>query len=197
MTAKDFSVEEAPMEKAEKEALETAEETSSEKATAKNTPTEEELHEMIEHLSNEAHSLAVELATEKEKYLRLMAEYDNFRKRSQKERENIYSEVRGDTIAKLLPVYDNLERALRQPTEDEAYRKGVDMIMVQLQDIFGKLGVTEILAAPGTPFDPEIHDAVMHVENADMGESVVAEEFQKGFRLGDKVLRFSMVKVAN
>ncbi len=157
----------------------------------------EQVRDAMERFSKEAHSLAVELATEKDKCLRVMAEYDNFRKRSQKERENIYSEVRGDTVAKLLPVYDNLERALKQETADEAYRKGVEMIMTQFKEIMGKLGVNEIQANAGDKFNPELHNAVMHVEDEDAGENEIVEELQKGFRLGDKVIRFSMVKVAN
>jgi len=138
-----------------------------------------------------------ELAAEKDKYLRLLAEYDNFRKRSQKERESIYSEVRADTAFKFLPVFDNLERALKVETADEAYRKGVEMVLTQFKEIITNLGVCEIEAGPSTRFDPEIHNAVMHIEDNNFGESVIAEEFQKGFMLGDKVLRCSVVKVAN
>ena len=153
--------------------------------------------DLLEAMTKEAHKLAVELAEEKDKLIRLAAEYDNFRKRSQKERENIYTDVRADTLIKILPVYDNLERALKQETADEAYRKGVEMTMTQLRDIMASLGVTEIDAKPGDKFDPDIHNAVMHVEDETQGEGVVVEEFQKGFRLGDKVIRFSVVKVAN
>lgn len=159
--------------------------------------TDEQLSDMAERLAKEAGSLAVELATEKEKFLRLMAEYDNFRKRSQKEKENIYSDVRGDTVIKFLPVYDNLERALKQETSDEAYSRGVKMIMSQLKEILTNLGVTEIPAEVGMKFDPAVHDAVMHIEDENLGECVIAEEFQRGFKLGDKVLRFSVVKAAN
>ncbi len=148
-------------------------------------------------LEKEAMRLAEELFTERDKCLRIMAEYDNFRKRSQKERESTYSDVRGDTVLKFLPVYDNLERALNQETEDEAYRKGVELIMAQYKEILEKLGVTEIPASEGTSFDPTVHNAVMHTENESLGENVIVEEFQKGFRLGDKVIRFSVVKVAN
>ncbi|MEG0941089.1 MAG: nucleotide exchange factor GrpE [Oscillospiraceae bacterium] len=148
-------------------------------------------------LIKEAQRLAEELCTEKEKYLRLMAEYDNYRKRSQKERENIYADVRADTILKLLPVYDNLERAIKQETADEAYSRGVEMIMTQLKEIFSNLGISEIAANPGDTFDPLVHNAVMHIENEALGENVIAEEFQKGFMLGDKVIRFSVVTVAN
>ena len=131
-----------------------------------------------------------------DKYLRLMAEYDNYRKRSARERDSIYADVRVDTVTKFLPVYDNLERALAAPTEDEAFRKGVEMTFTQLQEIMKKLGV-EAIEAVGKTFDPEIHNAVMHVQDEALGENIIVEEFQKGFRLGDKVIRFSMVKVAN
>jgi len=147
-------------------------------------------------LTAEIQSLKEELAAEKDKYIRLLAEYDNYRKRSQRERENIFFDVQAETITRFLPVYDNLARALAQKTEDEAYRKGVEMIMAQFQEILGKLGVTEIEAV-GKKFDPELHDAVMHTEDETRGESEIVEEFQKGFKMGDKVLRHSMVVVAN
>lgn len=153
--------------------------------------------EMLERMTAEAHKLAEELADEKDKGLRLMAEYDNYRKRSQKERENIYADVRADTLQKFLPVYDNLERALKQETADEAYRKGVEMTMNQFIEIMQKLGITEIDAKPGDKFNPELHNAMMHVEDEALGADVIVEEFQKGFKLGDKVIRFSIVKVAN
>ncbi len=133
---------------------------------------------------------------EKEKYLRLCAEYDNFRKRSQKERESLYTDIKADTLLKFLPVYDNLERALAQSTADEAYRKGVEMIMAQFNTTLEKLGITEIEAL-GKTFDPNMHNAVMHVEDENFGENEVVEVFQKGFKLNDKVIRFAMVKVAN
>ena len=136
------------------------------------------------------------LKSEKDKYLRLLAEYDNYRKRSAKERENIYSDALTDTVTKFLPVYDNLGRALQQSTEDEAYRKGVEMIMTQFNDILAKLGVTPIDAL-GQKFDPLLHNAVMHEEDAEKGENEIVQELQRGFKLGDKVIRFAMVKVAN
>ena len=131
-----------------------------------------------------------------DKYLRLMAEFDNYKKRSIKERENIYTDVRVDTVTKFLPVYDNLERAMKAETADEAYKKGVEMTFNQLLDVFKKLGVEEIEAVD-KPFDPNFHNAVMHVEDEALGEGMIVEEFQKGFKIGDKVIRFSMVKVAN
>ena len=140
--------------------------------------------------------LTEELAAEKEKYLRLAAEYDNFRRRSARERENIYSDVKLDTVGKILPVYDNLERALNAPTEDEAYRKGVEMTMNQLMEVFEKLGVKPIEAV-GQSFDPNLHNAVMHLEDETKGEGEIVAEFQKGFKLGDRLIRCSMVQVAN
>ncbi len=131
-----------------------------------------------------------------DKYLRLMAEFDNYKKRSVKERENIYTDVRVDTVTRFLPVYDNLERALKAETADEAYKKGVEMTFHQLLDVFKKLGVEEIETV-GKTFDPTYHNAVMHVDDEEKGESEIVEEFQKGFKIGDKVIRFSMVKVAN
>ena len=144
----------------------------------------------------EADPLEEQLKAEKDKYLRLAAEYDNFRKRSAKEREAIFADVRADTVVKFLPVYDNLSRALKQETADEAYRKGVEMTMNQLRDIVAKLGVTEIEAV-GQKFDPALHNAVMHLEDDQYGEGEIVLEFEKGFKLGDKVIRFSMVQVAN
>ena len=148
--------------------------------------------------AKEAVKEAVEKAVkeEKEKYLRLAAEYDNFRRRSQKEKESLYGDIKADVLTKFLPVYDNLERALKQETADEAYRKGVEMIMNQFVSTMDKLGIAEIEAL-GETFDPEKHNAVMHVDDEAYGENEVVEVFQKGFKLGDKVIRFAMVKVAN
>lgn len=150
----------------------------------------------VEIVEEKAPSADEKYAAEHDKYLRLAAEYDNYRKRSQREREAIYRDVKADTIVKLLPVYDNLERALRTETEDAAYKKGVELTMTQLEGIFESLGVKAIPAV-GEKFDANLHNAVMHVEDEKLGESVIAEEFQKGFMLGDKVIRFSVVKVAN
>ena len=137
-----------------------------------------------------------QLNAERDRYLRLLAEYDNYRKRSTRERENIYSDALTDTVTKFLPVYDNLVRALEQSTADEAYRRGVELIMTQFNDILTKLGVTPIDAL-GQKFDPTLHNAVMHEEDAKKGENEIVQELQKGFKLGDKVIRFAMVKVAN
>ena len=129
-------------------------------------------------------------------YLRLLAEYDNYRKRSQREKDSLYADIRADTLKSFLPVYDNLVRALKQSTADEAYRKGVEMIMAQFNQTLEKLGVEKIESL-GKTFDPALHNAVMHVEDAEKGENEIVEVFQEGFRLGDKVIRFAMVKVAN
>ena len=130
------------------------------------------------------------------KYLRLAAEYDNFRKRTAKEKEAIWNDAKADAALAFLPVYDNLERALKQETADEAYKKGVEMTMTQLKEVLTKLGIEEIPAL-GEPFDPNLHNAVMHVEDEGAGENTIVDVFQTGFKSGDKVVRFAMVKVAN
>ena len=136
------------------------------------------------------------LAKEHDQYLRLAAEYDNFRKRSQREKDGIYQDGVADTAKKFLPVYDNLERALANDTTDEAYKKGVQMIMNEFTKIMENLGIT-VYGAAGEPFDPEKHNAVMHIEDDSLEENSIAEVFQKGAMLGEKVIRFAMVKVAN
>ena len=133
---------------------------------------------------------------EHDSYLRLAAEFDNFRKRTIKEKEASYGNGKADAVVKLLPIYDNLERALNQPTGDAAYKKGVELTMNELVKIFTGLGV-EIFGAPGDSFDPNLHNAVMHTEDESLGENVIAQVFQKGFKVGDKVVRFAMVQVAN
>ena len=133
---------------------------------------------------------------EHDSYLRLAAEFDNFRKRTIKEKEASYGNGKADAVSKLLPVYDNLERALNQPTEDAAYKKGVELTMTELVKIFTGLGV-EIFGQPGDSFDPALHNAVMHVEDESLGENTICQVFQKGFKVGEKVVRFAMVQVAN
>lgn len=141
-------------------------------------------------------SLEDEMAALNDRYLRLCAEYDNFRRRSQKEKDNLYGDVKAEAVKQFLPVYDNLERALAQSTEDEAYRRGVEMIMTQFISTLEKLGV-ERIESQGEKFDPSFHNAVMHVDDEEKGENEIVEVFQQGFRLGDKIIRFAMVKVAN
>ncbi len=139
---------------------------------------------------------AQEQLVPREQFLRLAAEYDNYRKRTAKEKESLWAGAKADTVQAFLPVYDNLERALKQDTADEAYKKGVEMTMNQLREVFAKLGITEI-EAQGKPFDPNLHNAVMHIEDENLGENIVAQVFQAGFMLGEKVIRFAMVQVAN
>lgn len=136
------------------------------------------------------------LMEKEDQLLRLAAEYDNFRRRSQKEKDSIWADVKAETALSFLPVYDNLERALKQETADTAYAKGVEMTMTGLREILSKLGIEEIPAL-GQPFDPNLHNAVMHVEDEAAGENTIVEVFQTGFTSGEKVIRFAMVKVAN
>ena len=133
---------------------------------------------------------------EHDAHLRLAAEYDNFRKRTAKEKELSYTNGKSDAVEKLLPVYDNLERALNQPCEDAAYKKGVELTMTELVKIFTGLGV-EIFGNVGDEFNPELHNAVMHTEDESLGENIISQVFQKGFKLGEKIVRFAMVQVAN
>ena len=152
--------------------------------------------ERVSALEAEKEALEKEKAALNDKYLRICAEYDNFRRRSQKEKDNLYSEIRANAVQQFLPVYDNLERALKQGTEDEAYRKGVEMIMTQFNATLEKLGVKKIESL-GKTFDPKLHNAVMHVDDESLGENTIVEVFQEGFTVNDKVIRFAMVKVAN
>lgn len=133
-----------------------------------------------------------------DKHLRLMAEYDNYKKRTQKEKEEIGSFATADTIEKLLPVVDNLERALEAVGDGEknTFTEGIEMVYRQLMEIFEKIGVSEIEAV-GKEFDPEIHNAVMHIDDETLEANMVAEQFMKGYKYKDKVIRYSMVKVAN
>lgn len=133
---------------------------------------------------------------EHDSHLRLAAEFDNFRKRTVKEKEQSYGNGKADAVAKMLPVYDNLERALNQPTEDTAYKKGVELTMNELVKIFTSLGV-EIFGEKGDAFDPNLHNAVMHVDDDTLEENTISQVFQKGFKIGEKIVRFAMVQVAN
>ena len=133
---------------------------------------------------------------ERDAHLRVAAEFDNFRKRTVKEKEASYGNGKADAVAKILPVYDNLERALQQETADAAFKKGVEMTMNELVKILTGLGV-EIFGQVGDPFDPNLHNAVMHIESDELEENVIAQVFQKGFKIGDKIVRFAMVQVAN
>ena len=164
---------------------------------------EKETLETTQEETVETAEETVEVSPWEEKYnqehdlrMRLAAEYDNFRKRTVKEKEQSYGNGKADAVSKLLPVYDNLERALNQPTEDAAFKKGVEMTMNELVKIFTGLGV-EIFGEVGDPFDPNLHNAVMHIDDESLAENSLSQVFQKGFKLGDKVVRFAMVQVAN
>ena len=152
---------------------------------------EAELLELNEKLAKKQE----ELAAAEDKYLRLAAEYDNFRKRTAKERENLFNDVYADALAVFLPVLDNLERAAAYG-DGESVAKGVAMTLKSINETLERLGITEIEAA-GQPFDPALHNAVLHVEDETLGEGVVAEVLQKGYRKGERILRYAMVKVAN
>ena len=161
-------------------------------------PVEEVTEEVVEETveTAEVNPFEEKYNAEHDAHLRLAAEYDNFRKRTVKEKEASYGNGKADAVAKMLPVYDNLERALNQPTEDEAYKKGVEMTMNELVKIFTGLGV-EIFGEKGDQFDPNLHNAVMHIDDETLGENTIAMVFQKGFKIGEKVVRFAMVQVAN
>ena len=131
-----------------------------------------------------------------EKYLRTLAEYDNYRKRTIKEKESIYPEAKAVVIEKFLPVLDNFQRAIESAENKDAFYEGVVMLKKQMDDVLATLGVEEIKAV-GEEFNPEVHNAVMHVEDEEAGENIIVEEFQRGYKIGDRVIRHSMVKVAN
>ena len=160
-----------------------------------NEETAEETTETTEEVA-EVNPFEEKYNAEHDAHLRLAAEYDNFRKRTIKEKEASYGNGKADAVEKLLPVYDNLERALNQPTEDAAYKKGVEMTFNQLVSIFTSLGV-EIFGNPGDAFDPNLHNAVMHIDDENLGENEICQVFQKGFKMGEKIIRFAMVQVAN
>ena len=175
---------------------ETAEETAKEAAGETVENKEEESFTVSREQMEKMEQLAKLVSDSNDKYLRLAAEYDNYRKRTAREKENIYGDAKADTVKPFLEVYDNLVRGVAQFEEGDGHRQGMEMIAKQFLDVLAKLGVTEI-EAEGQPFDPEKHNAVMHVDDESFGENIVAEVFQKGFMIGDKVLRFAMVKVAN
>lgn len=162
------------------------------------TPVEETVEEVVEETveTPEVNPWEEKYKAEHDSHLRLAAEYDNFRKRTVKEKEASYGNGRADAVAKMLPIYDNLERALNQPTEDAAYKKGVEMTMNELLKIFGTLGV-EVFGNVGDAFDPNLHNAVMHIDSEELEENTLSQVFQKGFKIGDKIVRFAMVQVAN
>ena len=165
-----------------------------EKELTEETPVEEVTEEVAE--TPEVNPWEEKYNAERDAHLRVAAEFDNFRKRTIKEKEASYGNGRADAVAKMLPIYDNLERALNQETTDAAYKKGVELTMNELLKIFGSLGV-EVFGNVGDEFNPDLHNAVMHIDSEELGESVIAQVFQKGFKMGEKIIRFAMVQVAN
>ena len=147
----------------------------------------------LEEANKRAYDAETKCAELNDKYLRLMAEYDNFRKRSVKERDGIYSEAYSDAVKQLLPVIDNIERSVAFTTDEET-RKGLTMIVAQLTETLSKMGVTVIETVT---FDPNVHNAVMHVDDDSYGEGEIIEVFQKGYKYKEKIIRYAMVKVAN
>ena len=164
-----------------------------EEATEKPESTEENTAEAE---ISEEEKLKAELCEQQDKYLRLLAEYDNFRKRSAKERIELEATVTGNTLAEILPVFDNFERALGAETSDEKYKAGVEMIFNQFGEMLKKLGV-EVIDPTGEVFDPNIANAVTQIADENLGENVVAQTFQKGYKIGGKIIRYAMVSVAN
>ena len=188
---KDELTPDAVVEEAAEEASAPAEETAKGASKSKVRKLEGEVTDLKAKLE----AAAAELAAKNDQYLRLAAEYDNFRRRSQKEREATYAEAYAEALASLFPVVDNLERAAMY-ADGENVAKGVELTLKSVTDTLTRLGV-EVIDPVGAEFDPNLHNAVMHVEDDTVGENVVVEVLQKGYRRGERVLRFAMVKVAN
>ena len=150
---------------------------------------------IIKNLKEENEKLKEELDAAKDKLLRLTAEYDNYRKRTVKEKEGIYSDAYVDVLKEIIPIIDNLERAIAADGSIDDLKKGIEMTMKGCQDSFAKLGVQEIDTTG--EFDPNLHNAVMHIEDENLGKNAIAEVFQKGYKKDDKIIRHTMVKVAN
>ena len=164
----------------------------------KETPVEEVIEEVVEETPEvpEVNPFEEKYNAERDAHLRLAAEFDNFRKRTVKEKEASYTNGRADAVEKLLPVYDNLARALKQETADAAFKKGVEMTMTELVKILGGMGV-EIFGEAGEMFDPNLHNAVLHIDDDSIPENTITQVFQQGFKMGEKIVRFAMVQVAN
>ena len=160
------------------------------------TPIEEVKEETPVEEVPEVNPFEEKYNAERDAHLRLAAEYDNFRKRTIKEKDSAYANGKADAIEKLLPVYDNLARALKQETADAAFKKGVEMTMNELVKILSGMGV-EIFGEEGDAFDPNLHNAVLHIDDENYGESIICQVFQQGAKLGEKIIRFAMVQVAN
>lgn len=189
---------EEPQEAPQEEAPPAEEKVPDEKAekAARGKKKKEKTYTLTREQMEAAELAARQLESVKDQFVRLTAEYDNYRKRTAKEKDNLYQDAKADTIKEFLAVYDNLERAVAtEGDEDSPHKKGLEMIFHQYQEILKKLGVTEI-EAQGQPFDPEKHNAVMHIDDENLGENVVSQVFQAGFLLGDKVIRHAIVQVA-
>lgn len=145
---------------------------------------------------NQDNKIQQDLDEMTDRYKRLMAEFDNYKKRSSKERESLYNSLVADIVTSFLPILDNLEKAVNTNTSDEGYKQGVQMVLKQFTDTLGALGV-QTIPTVGNTFDPELHEAVSSVQDSDLGEKEIKEEFRKGYKIGDKVIRHSMVVVAN
>ena len=145
---------------------------------------------------NELNSVKAELEETTDRLKRLMAEFDNFKKRSAKEREGLYNSLLSDIVGSFLPVVDNLEKAVNSNTEDEGYKQGVELVLKQFMDVLSSVGVKEIEGV-GATFNPEYHEAVSLVQDETLGEKEIKEVFRKGYKIGEKVIRHSMVVVAN
>lgn len=156
---------------------------------------DKKLRSKLASAEKEIEKLKAELEETKDKYLRVAAEYDNFRRRSQKEKDGIYADALSDSVKELLPLFDNLERA-SSFTESEQLADGLEMILKTIPDVLAKMRV-ECYGEKGDSFDPNLHNAIMHEENEEYGENEIVEVFQKGYRVGEKIIRYAMVKVAN
>ena len=166
-----------------------------EKKKEQDVPVEEMVETPVEE-SPEVNPFEEKFNAEHEAHLRLAAEYANFRKRTAVEKENSYTNGKADAIEKLLPVYDNLSRAMAQETTDAAFKKGVEMTMNELVKILNSMGV-EIIGQAGDTFDPNLHNAIMHTEDDSVPENTITQVFQQGFKMGERMVRFAMVQVAN
>ncbi len=179
------------------ETAKTAEEVNENEAAPENTATsEKEAPEAEAPKKDEVTELKEELAAANDKYLRMLAEYDNYRRRSQKEKQGVWADAVADTVKELLPIADNLDRAAHADGDADAIRAGLDMTLTALNAMLEKLGLS-FYGEAGDTFDPNLHNAVMHVDDETLGESVITDVFQRGCRMGDKIIRFAMVKVAN
>jgi len=163
---------------------------------------EEKLEEKQETKQNEKEQIAKDMVPKQDyeeledRYKRILAEFENFKKRSSKEREGLYNSILADVVEVILPVLDNLENAAKVNTEDEEYKKGIELVLKQFKDVLQAKGVEEIKAV-GETFDPELHEAVSSIQDENLGEKEIAEEYRKGYKIGSRVIRHSMVVVAN